>query len=77
MDERTINKSRITHLLHGLFPHSLSRTALTQQDQMLRFLNVEISRPDDIIEIYERFEVFTAVTMKNGVFWVVTPCGSW
>jgi hypothetical protein len=23
-----------------------------------------------------RFEVFTAVTMKNGVFWVVTACGS-
>jgi hypothetical protein len=23
-----------------------------------------------------RFEVFTAVIMKNGVFWVVTPCGS-
>jgi hypothetical protein len=23
-----------------------------------------------------RFEVFTAVTMNNGVFWVVTPCGS-
>jgi heterodisulfide reductase subunit B len=23
-----------------------------------------------------RFEVFTAVTMKNGVFWVVTTCGS-
>jgi hypothetical protein len=23
-----------------------------------------------------RFEVFTVVTMKNGVFWVVTPCGS-
>jgi hypothetical protein len=22
-----------------------------------------------------RFEVFTAVTMKNGVFWVVTPYG--
>jgi hypothetical protein len=21
-----------------------------------------------------RFEVFTAVNMKNGVFWVVTPC---
>jgi hypothetical protein len=29
-------------------------------------------------EIYylARFEVFTAVTMKNGVFWVVTSCGS-
>jgi hypothetical protein len=23
-----------------------------------------------------RFEVFTAVTMKNGVFWNITPCGS-
>jgi hypothetical protein len=23
-----------------------------------------------------RFEDFTAVTMKNGVFWDVTPCGS-
>jgi hypothetical protein len=22
------------------------------------------------------FEVFTAVTMKNGVFWDITPCGS-
>jgi hypothetical protein len=22
------------------------------------------------------FEVFTAVTMKNGVFWDVMPCGS-
>jgi hypothetical protein len=24
-----------------------------------------------------RFKVFTAVTMKNGVFWDVTPCGSY
>jgi hypothetical protein len=23
-----------------------------------------------------RFEVFTAVTMKNAIFWDVTPCGS-
>jgi hypothetical protein len=23
-----------------------------------------------------RFEVFTVVSMKNGVFWDVTPCGS-
>jgi hypothetical protein len=28
------------------------------------------------INIRVRFEVFTAVTMKNGVFWGVTPCGS-
>jgi hypothetical protein len=25
---------------------------------------------------FVRFQVFTAVTMKNGVFWDVTPCGS-
>jgi acyl-[acyl carrier protein]--UDP-N-acetylglucosamine O-acyltransferase len=25
---------------------------------------------------YAKFEVFTAVTMKNGFFWDVTPCGS-
>jgi hypothetical protein len=25
--------------------------------------------------IYVRFEVFTSVTMKNGVFWDATPCG--
>jgi hypothetical protein len=25
--------------------------------------------------LYVRFEVFTAVTMKNDVFWDVTPCG--
>jgi hypothetical protein len=25
---------------------------------------------------YVRFEVFTAVTMKNAVFWDVTQCGS-
>jgi hypothetical protein len=26
---------------------------------------------------FVRLEVFTAVTMQNGVFWDVTPCGSW
>jgi hypothetical protein len=29
-----------------------------------------------IKETYIRFEVFTAVTMKNDVFWDVKPCGS-
>jgi hypothetical protein len=27
-------------------------------------------------DIHVRFEVFTAVNMKNGVFWDVTPFGS-
>jgi hypothetical protein len=31
---------------------------------------------DDNQDGFIRFEVFTAVTMKNGVFWVVPPCGS-
>jgi hypothetical protein len=26
--------------------------------------------------LHVRFEVFTAVTMKNGVLWDVTSCGS-
>jgi hypothetical protein len=26
--------------------------------------------------LFVRFAVFTAATMKNGVFWDVTPCGS-
>jgi hypothetical protein len=26
--------------------------------------------------LFVRFEVFTAVTTTNGVFWNVTPCGS-
>jgi hypothetical protein len=26
--------------------------------------------------VYVRFEVFTAMTMKNVVYWDVTPCGS-
>jgi hypothetical protein len=39
---------------------------------MRRVLAVE----NEIKGISIRFEVFTAVTMKNGVFWEVTPCGS-
>jgi hypothetical protein len=36
-------------------------------------------KADNLTTIYEpivRVEVFTAVTMKNGVFWDVTPRGS-
>jgi hypothetical protein len=29
-----------------------------------------------IRKTYVTFEVLTAVTMKNAVFWDVTPCGS-
>jgi hypothetical protein len=30
----------------------------------------------ELITFFVRFKVFTAVTMKNAVFWDVTPCGS-
>jgi hypothetical protein len=30
----------------------------------------------ELCVIYVRFVGFTAVTMKNDVFWDVTPCGS-
>jgi hypothetical protein len=33
------------------------------------------NNPEDTI-LLVKFEVFTAVTMKNGVFWVVTPGSS-
>jgi hypothetical protein len=35
-----------------------------------------MQNPLDDIRGSVRFEISTAVTMKNGVFWDVTPCGS-
>jgi hypothetical protein len=31
-------------------------------------------KPANVMKYYVRFEVFTAVTMKNAVFWDVAPC---
>jgi hypothetical protein len=36
-----------------------------------------ISKIKQIGLVDARIEVFTAVTKKNGVFWDVTPCGSY
>jgi hypothetical protein len=36
----------------------------------------ETSAEECPLLMYVRFEVFAALTMKNGVFWDVTPCGS-
>jgi hypothetical protein len=35
-----------------------------------------LSLMENELESYVRFEVFTAVTMKNDVFWNVKSCGS-
>jgi hypothetical protein len=48
-------------------------TSMTYADEM-KPNKTFISRYE--VDSCVRFEVFTAVTMKNGVFWVVTPCGS-
>jgi hypothetical protein len=58
-------------------------------DEDFEMIAVEVNGKDprrswEIVGIYrapnedmgERCEVFTAVTMKKGVFWDVTPCGS-
>jgi hypothetical protein len=37
---------------------------------------IDLYLDEEVILYFVRFEVFTAVTMKNGVFWDVTPCGS-
>jgi hypothetical protein len=66
-----------TEWLHNLWPlewYSAPQSYLvkvilsyTQPSESFRF---------PLIFYIVRFEVFTAVTMKNGVFWNVTPCGS-
>jgi hypothetical protein len=35
-----------------------------------------INKQHQHLYYYVRYEVITAVTMKNGVFWDVVPCGS-
>jgi hypothetical protein len=37
---------------------------------------IAIVAPCEEIHFSVRFEVFTAVTMNNGIFWDVTLCGS-
>jgi hypothetical protein len=55
----------------------LRRVALVRNDvsEQLRASIIRVPRIDELGSTL-RFEVFTAVTMKNGVFWDVTPCGS-
>jgi hypothetical protein len=37
---------------------------------------VRAGKDSEEVEVCVGFEVFTTVTMKNGVFWDVTPCDS-
>jgi hypothetical protein len=64
---------------------SLNEIDTTDCDNSLESLQVEHLWSCDSLNIHcsiyenktsERFEVFTAVAMKNGVFWDVMPYGS-
>jgi hypothetical protein len=67
---RSYTSDRVCHLVTHTFglPYTMNTESLYKERQ---------SCPcDQLTKLYERFEVITAVTMKNGVFWYVTPSGS-
>jgi hypothetical protein len=49
---------------------------VSNDDMSWQGCELKWSLPDLMYNSAVRFEVFTAVTMKNGVFWDVTSCGS-
>jgi hypothetical protein len=54
----------------------IGRTAMVQSTYLLVLLSTGATTAGKDIQYYVRFEDFTAVAMKNRVFWDVTPCGS-
>jgi hypothetical protein len=54
----------------------LHHAVVTNSEQFPFVNSVSTKEAECNLITNERFEVFTAVTMKNGVFWDVTPCGS-
>jgi hypothetical protein len=59
-----------------------TRDRQTVNKQRLHIFHTEMfslnkfNKVEDKKKYHVRLEAFTAVTMKNGVFWDVTPCGS-
>jgi hypothetical protein len=53
----------------------LTEVVMTWQHGWCAHFCSDMSEASRVI-ICLRFEVFTAVTIKNGVFWDITPCGS-
>jgi hypothetical protein len=50
-----------------------ARKIISSHSRTWRIVFILILR---LLNIPVRFEIFTAVTMKNDVFWDFTPCGS-
>jgi hypothetical protein len=57
---------------------SVRTACLRTRDHFSPVLNRQNRDPQPVSErrLLLKFEVFTVVTMKNGVFWDVMPCGS-
>jgi hypothetical protein len=69
---REMTLLRNTQKKHDNLPDFLARVKLCAETfAILTYVNVV-----ETINKVLRFEVFTAVTMKNDVFWDVTPRGS-
>jgi hypothetical protein len=59
------------------FPPSIAVSPATHYFHQLLHSHHHLSYTAGTIGEYVIFEVFTAETMQNGVFWDVTPCGSY
>jgi hypothetical protein len=57
-------------------PTSLPRALLERAYNLINGYIYEPDAKNTTVYCFVRFEVFTAMTMKNGIFWDVTPCGS-
>jgi hypothetical protein len=69
----------VQKLVYSSFGHTVKHLRSTSRNNTVRCpacSGKSIVTDPAIRRIYVRFEVFAAVTMKNGVLWDVTPCGS-
>jgi hypothetical protein len=70
---RERKKERDKYICFDLRAHLTFKSITITSILIIHILSDFIS--SKLVKYDVRFEVFTAVTMKNGVFWVVTPCG--
>jgi hypothetical protein len=68
----------LTHLLQLTALSTAQISDKSSRDHVNLSLSLQLRSDTNFLThvILERFEVFTGVTMKNGVFWDVTPRGS-
>jgi hypothetical protein len=77
--DRTLTAVVIT--THSIWDSETQQPKRKENDYWFNMEFTEARKVDSYVQMERiwfvvRFEVFTAVTMKNGVFWVVTSCGS-